>query len=145
MKTNKIALFLMVLAMISTSCVTSKKVRYLQDMPIEGMPLNEALEATIAPYDELRINVMSNTGKDDELLKPFNAMQTMSQGTGGNYYMGYLVDGDGNIDFPVLGKVNVAGFTRLQVQDTIAAHLIRNGYLKDPLVPVIIFRACGNA
>ena len=134
MKTNKIALFLMVLAMISTSCVTSKKVRYLQDMPIEGMPLNEALEATIAPYDELRINVMSNTGKDDELLKPFNAMQTMSQGTGSNYYMGYLVDGEGNIDFPVLGKVHVAGLTRLQLQDTISAHLIQNGYLKDPLV-----------
>ena len=74
MKTNKlIVLFaLVVLAMVSSSCVTSKKVRYLQDMPIQGMPLNEALEATVAPYDELRIYVLSNTGKDDELIKPFN-------------------------------------------------------------------------
>lgn len=135
MRTNKIVLFLMVLAIISTSCVTSKKVRYLQDMPREGMPLNEALEATIAPYDELRINVMSNTGKNDELLKPFNTMQSMTLGGAGNgRYIGYLVDGDGNIDFPVLGKVYVAGLTRMQLQDTIATQLIRNGYLKDPLV-----------
>lgn len=137
MKTNKITLFLVLvaLAIVSSSCVTSKQVRYLQDMPLEGMPLNEALEATVAPYDELRIVVTSNTGKNDELIKPFNAMQNAGAGYGGgNYYMGYLVDGDGNIEFPVLGMIHVAGLTRLQLQDTIASQLIRNGYLKDPLV-----------
>lgn len=136
MKTNKITLIFltMALAIVSTSCVTSKKVRYLQDMPIEGMPLNETMEATVAPYDELRINVLSSSGKDDELIKPFNTMQ--NTGYGGNYYYGYLVDGNGNIEFPVLGELHVAGLTRLQVQDTIVAHLTRNGYLKDPLVVV---------
>ena len=76
MKKSKLFLFfaLVVLAFSSTSCITTKQVRYLQDMPIEGMPLNEVLEATIAPYDELRIVVLSNTGKDDELIKPFNVM-----------------------------------------------------------------------
>ena len=46
MNKNKLVLFfvLAVLAFTSTSCVTQKKVRYLQDMPIEGMPLNESLE-----------------------------------------------------------------------------------------------------
>jgi polysaccharide export outer membrane protein len=106
-------------------------------MPIEGMPINEHLEATVAPYDELRINVMSNTGKDDELVRPFNSMQNMGAGYGsGNYYYGYLVDGEGYIEFPVLGKIHVEGLTRLQVQDTIAAQLMRNGHLKDPLVVV---------
>ena len=142
MKTNKITLFLvlMALAVMSSSCVTAKKVRYLQDMPTEGMPLNESLEATVAPYDELRITVMSSTGGiDDDLVKPFNAMNTMTtSGAGGGVgrYMGYLVDGDGNIEFPVLGKLYVEGLTRLQLQDTISAHLTRNGYLKDPLVVV---------
>lgn len=136
MKTNKITLIFltMALAIVSTSCVTSKKVRYLQDMPIEGMPLNETMEATVAPYDELRINVLSSSGKDDELIKPFNTMQ--NTGYGGNQYYGYQVDGNGNIEFPVLGELHVAGLTRMQVQDTIVAHLTRNGYLKDPLVVV---------
>lgn len=135
MKINRIALFfvLVVMAMASTSCVTAKKVRYLQDMPKQGMPLNETLEATVAPYDELRIFVLSNTGKDDELIKPFNVYggnlgQGTSQGTG------YLVDANGNIQFPVLGELHVEGLTRLQLQDTIAAHLEQNGYIKDPLV-----------
>lgn len=135
MKINKIALFfaLVVMAMASTSCVTAKKVRYLQDMPKEGMPINDALEATVAPYDELRIQVLSNTGKDDELLKPFNAMQAMNQ-MGGGGTSGYLVDVNGNIEFPVLGELHVEGLTRLQLQDTIAARLESNGYIKNPLV-----------
>ena len=136
MKTNKLTVFslMAILAIVSSSCVTSKKVRYLQDMPIEGMPINESLEATVAPYDELRIYVLSNTGKDDELLKPFNAMQNAGQMGGGGGQTGYLVDGDGFIEFPVLGKLHVQGLTRLQLQDTIASHLERNGYIKNPLV-----------
>lgn len=135
---NKIVLCLsmVVLAMMAASCTTYKHVRYLQDMPKEGMPITENLEATVAPYDELRIFLVSNTGKDDELLKPFNSMQSMGS-VGNDYRMsGYLVDGDGYIQFPVLGKLHVAGLTRLQVQDTIAANLERNGYIKNPLVVV---------
>ena len=138
MKTNKLVIIfaVMALAVVSSSCVTSKKVRYLQDMPRQGMPLNEALEATIAPYDELRIYVLSNTGKDDELLKPFNAMQNLSTSGGnvGSSLSGYLVDVNGNIQFPVLGELHVQGLTRLQLQDTISAHLESNGYIKNPLV-----------
>ena len=138
MKTHKLILFFMLvgLTVLSSSCVTSKKVRYLQDMPKEGMPITENLEATVAPYDELRIFLVSNTGKDDELLKPFNSMQGANGCGGDNRMMGSLVDGDGYIQFPVLGKLHVAGLTRLQLQDTIAANLERNGYIKDPLVLV---------
>lgn len=136
MKTNRLTLLFLViaLAMMSTSCVTPKHIRYLQDMPKEGMPINEYLEATVAPYDELRIYVLSNTGKSDELVKPFNVLGGSLSQTNTQQGYGYLVDPNGNIQFPVLGEVHVEGLTRLQVQDTIAAQLIRNGYLKDPLV-----------
>ena len=136
---NKLVLylFLVVWVMSAASCTTYKHVRYLQDMPKEGMPITENLEATVAPYDELRIFLVSNSGKDDELLKPFNSMQSSSwSGNYNNRMMGYLVDGEGYIQFPVLGKLHVAGLTRLQLQDTIAANLERNGYIKDPLVVV---------
>ena len=136
MKKSKLFLFfaLVMVALSSTSCITTKQVRYLQDMPIEGMPLNEVLEATIAPYDELRIVVLSNTGKDDELIKPFNVMVGGTTNLNSGYGSGYLVDANGNIQFPVLGDLHVQGLTRLQLQDTIAAHLERNGYIKNPLV-----------
>ena len=136
MKTNKLTLlfFVVGMAVLSTSCVTKKHVRYLQDMPIEGMPINEYMEATVAPYDELRIYVLSNTGKDDELVKPFNVLGGSLSQNGSQQGYGYLVDPNGNIQFPVLGEIHVGGLTRLQVQDTIAAQLTRNGQLKDPLV-----------
>lgn len=135
MKISKTLLlfFCIMLAMMTTSCVTSKSVRYLRDMPTEGVPLNDRFEATIAPYDELRIFVMQ--GKDEELVKPFNVLGTVGSTTGQNR-MGYLVDVNGNIEFPVLGELHVEGLTRLQLQDTIASHLVAKGYLSDPTVMV---------
>lgn len=107
----------------------------MRDIPKEGIPLNENFEATIAPYDELRIYLMHNS-EDEKLLKPFNVMGDI--GTNGNVQQGYgyLVDVDGNIQFPTLGNLHVAGLTRLQLQDTICKHLKDNGYLNRPLVMV---------
>ena len=135
MRKTTVFLFLMLafLAATTTSCVTSKKVRYLRDMPVEGVPLNERFEATIAPYDELRIFVMQ--GKDEELVKPFNVLGSAGTSAGQNR-MGYLVDVNGNIEFPVLGELHVEGLTRLQLQDTIASRVVANGYLSDPTVMV---------
>lgn len=126
---------LSVLAFASTSCVTSKKVRYLRDMPKEGIPLNENFEATIAPYDELRIYVMHN-GEDKKLVEPFNVLGELSTNSNSQQGYGYLVDVDGNIQFPTLGNLHVAGLTRLQLQDTICKRLKDEGYLNRPLVMV---------
>lgn len=141
MRTNRIFLFLClaVLALASSSCVTTKHVRYLQDMPTYGLPISKTLEATVAPFDELRIQVVTKSGQNEELLKPFNQLHNFAQyggsGISGNGSLGgYLVDARGNIQFPVLGDLHVAGLTRLQLQDTIASNIIRNGYLSDPLV-----------
>ena len=124
---------LVAMAFVTSSCITSKSVRYLQDMPKEGIPLNETLEATICPYDELRIRVYSDGGDEDELVKPFNIMGGMSNGS--NYY-GYLVDVNGNIQFPILGELHVEGLTRLQLQEAIRTRLQKEGYVNDPLVVV---------
>lgn len=134
MNKRKIVLFVSIIAMaiLTSSCVTSRSVRYLQDMPKEGIPLNETLEATICPYDELRIHVYSNGGDEDELVRPFNIMG----GVNGNYGVGYLVDVNGNIEFPILGELHVEGLTRLQLQDAIRTRLQNEGYVNDPLVMV---------
>lgn len=127
-------LSLVALFFMTSSCVTSRSVRYLQDMPKEGVPLNEALEATICPYDELRIRVYSEGGDEDELVKPFNIMGGL--GNNNNYGVGYLVDVNGNIQYPILGNLHVEGLTRLQLQDTIKTRLVTNGYINNPLVIV---------
>lgn len=136
MRYTKVLLFtaLTLLAVMSTSCVTSKKVRYLRDMPAYGIPLNENYEATIVPYDELRIYVMDDA-KNEELVKPFNVMGTL-ENTNSNARTGYLVDVKGNIEFPVLGELHVEGLTRLQLQELITSKIKENGYLSNPSVIV---------
>ena len=49
---------------------------------------------------------------------------------------GYLVDINGNIDFPVLGQLHVEGLTRRQLTELIKKRLINEELLKDPMVTV---------
>lgn len=123
----------LLLCFVATSCITPKKVDYLQDMQhATQIDLENRFEATIAPYDELDILVSSYNA---ELSKPFNVAGG-NGGNGGGHNFTYLVDIDGNIEYPVLGKMHVAGMTRLQLQDTIASRLKAGGYIEDPYVMV---------
>ncbi len=121
------------LVVLSTSCVSSRKVNYLQDMTQDSkMPLNGKFEAVICPADELTIMVLSNGG-DDELVKPFNISVSNSNEIQG---LGYLVDVNGDIQFPILGKVHAAGLSRLQLEELIKTKLEENRYISNPMVDV---------
>lgn len=136
MNNRKLVLLLSIIAIafMLSSCVTAKSIRYLQDMPKEGLPLTETLEATICPYDELRIRVYSDGGDESELVKPFNIMGSSSSNL--TYTYGFLVDANGNIQYPILGDLHVEGLTRLQLQDSIRNRLQTEGYVNNPLVLV---------
>lgn len=136
MRKNKFVFLLLVgLAVVSSSCVSSRNVRYVRDMEdMKGVPLTNSLEAVVCPNDELRITVLSS-GDDESMLKPFNIYGGSSMG-GSQNGMGYLVDVNGNIEFPVLGEVHIEGLTRLQVRDTIQSMLKTRQLLDDPQVDV---------
>lgn len=124
-----------------SSCVSTRNVRYLQDMQELGeVDVDGKFEAKISPSDELRIFVLPNGDlEEQELIKPFNIY---SNGNGNmtntNQGLGYLVDVEGNIQYPVLGKMKVAGLTCRNLRDTIEYRLKNEGYLTDPLVDVRI-------
>jgi polysaccharide export outer membrane protein len=50
--------------------------------------------------------------------------------------MGYVVNNDGDINFPVLGLLHVAGLTRWELQNLVREEIIGGGYIKDPIVTV---------
>lgn len=119
--------------LFATSCVTPSRVNYLQDMEHESqIQLENRFEATICPYDELSIAISSVSNK--ELATPFN-VGGIGSGTG-NRGSVYLVDVNGNIQFPVIGTIYVSGMTRLQLQEAIATRLQSDGYISDPYVQV---------
>ncbi len=131
----RVGIVLAITSLATASCVTTRKVAYLQDMKHETqIELENRFEAVISPYDELDVIISCF---DNELAKPFNiysaaegAIRSVNQKTG------YLVDQYGNIELPVLGTIHVAGLTRLQLQEKVQQMLIDGSYLQDPFVMV---------
>lgn len=120
-------------AVSAVSCVTNRKIAYLQDMKHETqIELENRFEAVISPYDELDVIVSSF---DTELARPFNLRDAsnINYTTSG---IAYLVDQYGNIELPVLGTIKAAGLTRLQLQERVKNMLIAGGYINDPYVMV---------
>lgn len=134
--------FLMVLVAVFlfSSCGSSKKFVYLQDMELgHGYPYDTKYEAVVHCNDRLDITVSS---KSPELAIPFNAnggaFQVESNGTvtesAAVQKRGYRVDVDGNISFPILGKLHVEGLRVSEVTELIRNRIIEGKYIKDPLV-----------
>ena len=121
--------------MMISSCSTRKEIVYFQGIEqLEGMPAPEDFKAEIEVNDVLRIDVSS---LNEEVVEPFifNAGgQTGGGGSSSSAMYGYLVDVDGNINFPVLGEVEVAGKTREQVEELFTFAL--KEYVKDAVVRV---------
>lgn len=122
-------------AMAASSCVTTRKVAYLQDMKHgTQIELENRFEAVVAPYDELEVIISTF---ESDLAKPFNIYSAAEGAIRNNgQSMGYLVDQYGDIELPVLGVIHAAGLTRLQLQEKIRQMLIDGNYLNDPYVMV---------
>ena len=127
--------FAIAMAAMAVSCVTTRKIAYLQDMEHETqIELENRFEAVVAPYDELEVIISSY---DTEMAKPFN-IYSAAEGAvrGSNQDLGYLVDQYGNLELTVLGSIHAAGLTRLQLQEKIRQLLIDGNYLNEPCVMV---------
>lgn len=131
----------LILAMTVTSCSTYKKINYLQDIvpdKTERIAINKGI--LIQPKDMISIVVSS---RNPELALMFNlpvisyqAGSEVVSGQGSQRLLGYVVDNDGNIDFPVLGLVHAAGLTRWELANEIKERIVGMDYIKDPVVTV---------
>lgn len=129
--------FLCLIAFLA-SCSAPKEVLYLQDIAsIKEENIDKNYEVVIHKDDLLAILVNS---KDPELALPFNmpvvTYQIGAQTTAQQRLLGYLVDQNGDIDFPILGKIHVEGLTRMQVTELIKQKLMSEDLIKDPIVTV---------
>lgn len=126
--------------LLSAACSTPKQINYFQDLSADAsVQVNNATEITIRPKDKLSIVV---NAQDLRLTNLFN-LPVVSQQVGmeGNSntargISGYTVDSAGNIVFPVLGQVHVAGMTREQLAQSIKERLTSDNLVKDPVVTV---------
>ncbi|WFE83599.1 MULTISPECIES: polysaccharide biosynthesis/export family protein [Parabacteroides] len=129
---------LVCVAVFFTACTSTKKILYLQDVvPLKQQEIEQKYEVIIHSDDLLAIMVNS---RDPELALPFNmpmvTYQLGSNSTGQQRVLGYLVDTNGDIDFPILGKIHVEGLTRMQLTELVKNKLIEGDLIKDPIVTV---------
>lgn len=133
-----------------TSCSTPKNVAYFQDTDSSVTIESQARRAIrIQPQDKLQIIVHS---KDPQLAMLFNLpvvtsrlgqntanFGTSTPGSTSNTSEGlaaYTVGSNGDIDFPVLGKLHVAGMTREELAGFIKGEIMGRDLIKDPTINV---------
>ncbi|MDG4715635.1 polysaccharide biosynthesis/export family protein [Winogradskyella marincola] len=137
MKTRNLVLQLIAILVLA-SCGSRKDIVYFQDEPIEdGVLVSEPKPIIYKPDDILTINV---SALDPDTVKPFN-LQVVSNNdanlmsaNGQRQFQSYLIDYDGNIDFPVLGKLKVAGLNRSELTAMLVEKI--SEYAKNPIVNV---------
>lgn len=136
---------------VLSSCGTSKDVVYFQDLkPGESEIIMPEVKAiTVQPEDKISIIVNSRDPQLTDLFNlPYVSRQLgqslrngLSTGTN-NGVSGYTVDAEGDIDFPVLGKVHVAGMIREEIAEHIKNELVTKNLVKDPVVTVEFMNLC---
>lgn len=132
---------LLFLALLLSSCNTSKNILYFQDIAVNRP---EAIvgekDITVQSKDQISIVVSS---KDPQLAALFNLTKVQYrvgndnlQGNSSGEVSGYTLDDNGNIDFPVLGILHVADMTKSQIATLVKKKLIEENLVKDPVVTV---------
>jgi polysaccharide export outer membrane protein len=125
------------LALLFFSCASRKDVVYYQDIDgTTSQGKSNSYEIKLQPDDLLMIIV---SAEDPEIAQPFN-LQSISVQTPGRLdaTMGqqsmqlYLIDANGFIEFPVLGKIKVSGFSRSQVLQMLQQKI--EVYIKSPII-----------
>lgn len=146
LKESRTILSIMIVLLVLSSCGSSKDFVYLQNMSAgERYPFETRHDAVVHRDDRLSITVSC---KQPELAIPFNVQSggirvssngevtESSDASAEVREKGYRVDIDGNITFPILGKLHVEGMTVSRVTELIRSRIIEGDYIKDPLVSV---------
>lgn len=132
----------LLLCLLLASCNTSEKIVYFQDIAVnQPEQIQESKDITVLPKDQISIVVSS---KDPQLAALFNltrvqyraGMNSLASGSYNGEVSGYTLDDQGNIDFPVLGTLHVAGLTKSRIAALIKKRLIDENLVKDPVVTV---------
>ena len=122
-------------------CKTQREVTYFQDLNVNSPQLIDSIGTVrMEPDDQISIIVSC---KEPEIAALFNLVRSQqrigTQGSGSSSNgetSAYTIDSDGNIDFPVLGKLHVAGLTKQEVATLVKQRLVESDQVKNPVVTV---------
>jgi len=135
---SSLTLFSLVLLLL-TSCATPYNVAYFQDMPIEQqVQIIEPQQVIFKPSDRISVLVSARDAALSSLFS-LHSNYTIGEeqsGGSGSQASEYIIGGDGCIDFPILGRIKAAGFTREELQASIKQQIMDRDLIKDPVVTI---------
>lgn len=125
---------LILLSLALGACTPPSKITYLQDTQYgQDYPIPPPPELHIQKNDRIQIEVLST---EPDLAEPFNIGSLVEEGVGVITPATYTVDSSGHIDFPVFGRILVEGLTMKEIQEMISNRIIKEGYIRQPIVKV---------
>lgn len=130
------ALAVLLFSLLLSSCASTKNVVYLKDAKDSEVSIYDKLEPVIQRNDLLSITVSSPNAVASQPFNTAVAVSTQLVGYTSTQSYGYLVDQDGYIDVPMLGRVKAAGLTKKELKDKITDLLVVNKFLMQPVVSV---------
>ncbi|GGH72997.1 polysaccharide export outer membrane protein [Filimonas zeae] len=130
---------LILLLVVANGCVNTRKATYFAEQQDEILNVSNAAPATTITENDLLSITVSSLSNDASAI--FNAsnnagMATLNQTENVLQPSGYLVNKDGDIKFPFLGKLKVAGMSEMQLEEMITKTLSDKKLLLDPIVTV---------
>ena len=116
-----------IITCLLSSCVSTKNITYFQNKDQIDITASKFLyDAKIMPKDILQIQVFSMTPEASEpfnLIKMTNSSSTTTTTTGQGTIYDYLVDNDGNIEYPVLGTIHLGGLGKTEAEQLIKSKI----------------------
>ena len=126
--------------LLTTSCANRKKMVYFQKGENDSIVESAGFyEMRFRKGDFIHIQVSGATPEAVAIFNPIGDISTRSTYAGqysndNPQVTGYIVDNEGNINFPVLGKVAVAGKTKLELENTLSKEL--EGHIEMPVINI---------
>lgn len=144
---QKKCVFVLLVVVLMCSCVSRQQLAYLRDVTSESVnEINKNMQTQ--PETRVKITdalVITVSALDPEAVLPYNlpnvayATPTSENLPTTPSFQYYTVDANGDIDFPVLGKLHVVGMTQSEVIDMIKGRL--QGQLNNPIVSMRFLNA----
>lgn len=139
---SRLSIYFLSIVFISTlySCGSVKNVKYLGDIPDSAKMVEKAtaqfVEPVISNDDILAITIQTIDPSNTAPANQGEAMPLVGNGSQGaaSQISGYLVDKNGEVSFPLIGKVKLAGYTTYQARDIVLKRA--SVFYKDPSVQV---------
>nr|WP_294936562.1 polysaccharide biosynthesis/export family protein [uncultured Flavobacterium sp.] len=135
-------LLLLIIGLSAVSCIPNKDLVYLQNNPQDT--LSVAVNPVVnKPYrvqvnDILNIKIKALDQKLVEMFNPSEVQGAQAQSEQGSYFNGFSVDDHGNIRIPILGEVNVLGFTLDEIRVKIEKQLLDDYFRKEANIFVTV-------